>query len=695
MKSLKKHFLFIFFFIVLSISILAFNSNNFSIEIESYNNKLTSMKELQIDLLQMRRAEKDFFLRKDVKYINKLLSIHKLKKDHFKRINLNSVLNIYIDTFIQISNKMQIIGLSQKDGLKKKFRNYAHTLEYNFKNDKHIDHLVNILQLRRYEKDFLLRLDEKYLIKHKNILEKLKKLHDTDEYLSSLNNYSFTYIELVKEMKIIGLNEKSGLRAKMRESAHNLENDLAIYVKDTTLSIKNNIADLKYKQTILYIFFLIFISILLIFILKPIYNAFLLFKSFFTNFSNANQRINTQQLKYNELKDVAHTVNSMLSSRERLENNLIASRDEAQHLQKVKEQFLTNMSHELRTPLNAIIGFSGILKSNLPKEKKLIDPILDGSKHLLSIINDILDLSKIQSNNFTLHNDIFEIKNNLDNCLKQFDFSLSAKNINFVIDSNIKNELHLKGDWLRISQVINNLLSNAIKFTNENGDIKLSVQYNKNQLCIFVKDSGIGITEEEKERILRPFEQADSSTTKNYGGTGLGLSICKAIATMMNGSIEIKSEKEIGSTFTFTIPIDEVDNPNETIINKDDSEITLSAHILIVEDNKTNQLLLTMLLEDLGITYEIANDGLEAVNIYEDNKFDLVLMDENMPNMNGIDAMLKIKQEYSKSVPIIAVTANVMKGDEKRLIEAGMDGFIPKPIDNNELIKVLSLFLNQ
>ena len=269
------------------------------------------------------------------------------------------------------------------------------------------------------------------------------------------------------------------------------------------------------------------------------------------------------------------------------------------------------------------------------------------------------------------------------------------KGINFVLDSNIQDKLYLNSDWLRISQVINNLLSNAIKFTPKGGDITLGINFKDNILEVYVKDSGIGISDEEKKRILKPFEQADSSTTKEYGGTGLGLSISNAIVNMLDGFLDVQSRSGYGSTFSFSIPVEKIDKDDEVISLEEDDEISFSAHILIAEDNKTNQILLKMLLMDIGLTCDIANDGVEAVSMYEDDKYDLVLMDENMPNMNGVDAMLKIRQEHSSVVPIIAVTANVMKGDEARLLEAGMDDFIPKPIDNKELIKVISLYLKE
>jgi len=695
MHSLKNRFLLLSILIILSLSLISWSNNTITNKIAFYTKTLAGIQELKISLLQMRRTEKDFFLRKDVKYIEKFYALYESNLEQFKAAKLHKELLAYFNVFLQISKKMNHIGFTQNNGLKKAFREHVHILEDDLKNDKSLEHLVAILQLRRHEKDFLLRLDDRYILKHQKIFQTLKTSHELDTHLEHLNNYNNSFLELTQEIKYIGLNEKSGLRYEMRKSAHNIEDHLSQYISTNTPLIQDKIHALQLQQQLFYFLFLLFLFTLLIIFLKPINNAFALFKAFFSNFKNANQRIDISKIKFNELHEISRTINKMLASREAIEKELVNARDEALHLQKVKDQFITNMSHELRTPLNAVIGFSTILQTKLPNESQTITPIVESSKHLLNIINDILDLSKLQNNKFEIKKEVFKCEDRLRTYLHDFEYSINAKHISYELNSNIDQDLYLNGDWLRLSQVFSKLLANAIKFTPDNGNILLEVNYLDNYLSVSVQDDGIGIAEENQEKIFHPFEQEDSSHTKEHSGAGLGLSICKAIIKGMDGELKIESIHKKGAKFSFSVPIEKVDPPKDTSTEDENSEIQLCAHVLIAEDNKTNQLLISMLLDDLGITYDIANDGVEAVDMFYEEKHEIVLMDENMPNMNGVEAMKKIKANASKNIPIIAVTANVMKGDESRLLESGMDAFIPKPIDTQELIETLSLFINK
>jgi CheY-like chemotaxis protein len=242
------------------------------------------------------------------------------------------------------------------------------------------------------------------------------------------------------------------------------------------------------------------------------------------------------------------------------------------------------------------------------------------------------------------------------------------------------------------------LLSNALKFSNEDSDVKVNVNYldNTNEIYCEVLDSGVGISPSKTDTIFEAFEQEDSSTTRKYGGTGLGLSIVKQLVELMGGKIGVNSELGVGSTFYFTLPIieakEDIDKDDVATINQE----LLHGNALIVEDNKTNQMLLSILLEDFGLTYDVANDGLEAVDKVKNNKYDLILMDENMPNMNGIEASSTIRKlEHTKDIVIIAVTANALKGDREKFLENGMDDYISKPIDTDELEKILRKYCNK
>ena len=377
---------------------------------------------------------------------------------------------------------------------------------------------------------------------------------------------------------------------------------------------------------------------------------------------------------------------------------LVKTRDQAIATQIAKDEFFSNMSHELRTPLNAIIGFAQLLSLKLEDEslKKQSSSILSAGSHLLSLINDILDLSKIESGKFTIDKYSFSCELELSKLLDEYTESFKKKSLHFSAEYKGL-EGRFLGDWLRISQILTNLIGNAIKFTPEEGTIDLEVVYKESWLCIILNDNGIGMDEDSLKRIFNSFEQADNSTTRAYGGTGLGLAITKQLVDLMKGKIGVTSIKGEGTSFTIEIPLEMDTNPVIKVLEeKEPSEQTLSfkGEVLVAEDNRTNQLLIDMLLQEYGLKCDIANDGLEAVSMAQEKSYELILMDENMPNMNGTQAQHKI-HELGISVPIVALTANAMKGDEQRFKDEGMDGFIAKPIDTDKLLHILGKYLNK
>jgi len=378
-------------------------------------------------------------------------------------------------------------------------------------------------------------------------------------------------------------------------------------------------------------------------------------------------------------------------------------KNQAQVASIAKSSFLANMSHEIRTPMNAILGFIDILFEEETAKQKCtkLKIIKDAGNSLLTIINDILDLSKIESGKLLLEKIMFNSREPFTLATELFYEEAQEKNIKLQLNIDEKLPLKAYGDITKIKQVYSNFLSNAIKFSHQDSKIEINITFDEKdaKLICSVKDYGIGIAPENIDKVFSAFEQEDSTTTRKFGGTGLGLSISKRLIDAMGGSVDVQSKLGEGSTFSFAIDvfsssvcnIDLDDNTQET------ADGDLSGKILLVEDNKSNQMLMAILLGELGLDIVNANDGLEAVSTFERESFSLILMDENMPNMNGIEATKKIREIESENklikTPIIAVTASAFKEDKERFLSAGMDDYIAKPIDRDELERVLRKFL--
>ncbi|MDF1875326.1 response regulator [Sulfurimonas sp. SAG-AH-194-I05] len=367
---------------------------------------------------------------------------------------------------------------------------------------------------------------------------------------------------------------------------------------------------------------------------------------------------------------------------------------------KSKSEFLANMSHEIRTPLNAILGFIDLLKEETKDKQaceylKIID---ESSKGLLQIIEDILDFSKIESGKLKIDMVEFNTKEELSVISSLFEAKCSEKNINLILEFEENVPEAIKTDPLRIKQIIGNFISNAIKFTQAGKNITLKFEYASSYLFVSVKDEGKGIAKDKLAHIFQPFSQEDSSTTRKYGGTGLGLSISSNLVQLLGGKIGVKSELGFGSEFYFSIPIIPISMPTQVNAQHTINVQFDNKKILLVEDNRSNQLFMTVLLKKLHIAFVIANDGAEAVALYKAskvNEYSLILMDENMPNMNGIEATKQIL-EYEKMnklphTPIVALTANALQGNRKKFLNAGMDEYITKPISKEKLIQTIQI----
>ncbi len=382
------------------------------------------------------------------------------------------------------------------------------------------------------------------------------------------------------------------------------------------------------------------------------------------------------------------------------EKSLIKAKDIAQENTKAKSEFLANMSHEIRTPLNAMIGFIKILKDKdfSDEDKGYLNIIEKSGQNLLAIINDILDFSKIEAGKFHIEYTSFNPRENVDVIYGLFSTCASKKDI--LLKINVENlNYHIISDSTRIKQVVSNLLSNAIKFSQNGKKIELNIKYDDigQKLFVEVVDEGIGIPENKLSCIFQAFTQSDNSTTRKYGGTGLGLSISYRIIELLGGELKVKSTLGKGSKFYFEIPAEKGSPILESEQKKEKltKNIKFGYHILLVEDNGTNQMFMKVLLKKLGNSFDIASNGKEAIEKFKNNSYDVILMDENMPLMNGIEATKIIRKiekvkGITKQTIIIALTANALEGDRERFLEAGMDMYLAKPLDIKKLVAVLS-----
>jgi CheY-like chemotaxis protein len=401
---------------------------------------------------------------------------------------------------------------------------------------------------------------------------------------------------------------------------------------------------------------------------------------------------------------------------------------------RAKSNFLANMSHEIRTPLNAITGMTAIaMGSDDPSRKDYcLSKIESASVHLLGIINDILDMSKIEEDKFELSHTEFEFSTMIQRVIGIFEFRLGEKKQRLLFEQD-----PFVPDWIitdeqRLAQVITNLLSNAVKFTPEGGTITLSVRRLKDKangfcnLQISVTDTGIGIPKEQQAKLFHSFTQVDSSITRKFGGTGLGLSISKKIVELMYGDIWIESEENKGSSFIFTIcaeiPKDPFLQMSDNIIARDDSKELpdyTGKKILLAEDVEINREIVITVLEPLGLKIVEAEDGKKAYDLFCANPedFDLIFMDIHMPGVNGYEASELIRAyeteqrkkiennppelakltprqlERLKGIPIVAMTANVFREDVERCLAAGMNSHIGKPLDFDAVMSILKKYL--
>lgn len=439
------------------------------------------------------------------------------------------------------------------------------------------------------------------------------------------------------------------------------------------------------------------------------------FKTAMQSFQNTMEPITDAELtQRNEIGDLVRSFNSMANSLSETYRDLKKAKDEAEEAYRVKTDFFANMSHELRTPLNSVIGMAQLIEGTAMdnEQREMFDSIRRSSENLLKIVNDILDISKIEAHQVQLERTPFDAYRELRHTVQAILPIASRKGLTLSFEAT-EASLPVFGDPLRFTRIITNLISNAVSYTEE-GSVAVYARpllspEGRVNLTVEVVDTGIGIPADKINSIFEKFTQADTSTTRKYGGTGLGLTITKELIELMGGRIFVTSAPGKGSVFSFTVPLD-VAKPEDLRIKGPRDEFSdvapagisglpaSQARILIVEDHVMNQMFMKKLFKNLGVAhYTIAQNGREALDELKVACYDLILMDCHMPEMNGYDATVAIRNlddPILRAIPIVAMTANAMPEDEHRCLDCGMNAYLSKPLDIKIFKKKLSPWIS-
>ncbi len=378
-----------------------------------------------------------------------------------------------------------------------------------------------------------------------------------------------------------------------------------------------------------------------------------------------------------------------------------AARAQAEAADRAKSRLMALVSHELRTPMGAVIAMADLLLAgNLEgSQRRYAETLHSSARGLLALLNEILDFSKLEAGHFELESEPFDLSALLADLSADLKVRAEAKGLNSSIDIAEDCPCWVRGDGGRLRQILTNLIDNAVKFTGEGGvGLTASAREGDRGLVLqfSVTDTGIGMNEGDRSRIFQPYVQVDPRIAADYGGTGLGLFIARKLAELMGGSLSCESKSGEGSRFLLEVPMGRADAPETAGTDGHSGEAPLAGTVLVVEDNAVNRMLIGAYLDEFGVEHDTADSGAEALRLLAKRRFDIVLMDIMMPEMDGIDTVNRIRalEGAARDVPVIALTANAMKGDREKYLAAGMNAYLSKPIRGRELYDEIAAFLS-